>query len=369
MTLLLREIETFLSRAERKIALIDRSRPKNLESEASRALAAWARGEPRNPAWAYAPPAELGEVREKLDIIGAALDVGDDLARLYAERARELGLEAELAESVGTTRFRELATRRYGHPLDASPSYARAKVWATLEPGLRRAKRFRSDDATRSESLLSLMQQGVRELGLPFGVVVRNDLTSAAAISEDAILIQADLELSEREARRIAIHELHGHALPRVRARREPLGLMRVGSARGADEEEGRALLMERRHGLFSIERQVELGRRHLAAWAVAEGADWVETVRSLTLLGTELDAAMSLASRVHRGGGLARERVYLPALLHLEDVFDDDPELEGWLERGRVSVAAARTLASLGSAPVPSPLALPVGSGLELHD
>jgi hypothetical protein len=232
VNLLFLEIETFLSRAERRIALIDRCRPRNFSTEARAVADAWARGEPANPSWVYRAAPDLSELREKLEIIVRALETGDLLANLYADRARELCLEAELAEAVGTSRFRALADQRYGSLLEQGECCERAKVWAGLEPTRAGSKRVRSDDAGHPKSLVSLMQRGLRELDLPFGVVVKGDLPSVAAIGEDVILIQPGLDLAERDARRIVVHELHGHALPRVRARREPLGLFRIGSAR-----------------------------------------------------------------------------------------------------------------------------------------
>jgi len=369
VNLLFQEIETFLCRTERRIALIDRCRPKNFASEVRAVAQAWARGEPKNPSFVYRAAPDLSEHREKLEIIVRALETGDLLAKLYAERAQELCLEAELAEAVGSARLRELADQRYGSILPQTECYGRARVWAGLEPTIAGFERVRSDDAGQPTSLVSLMQRGVRELELPFGVVVKENLPSAAAIGEGVILIQASLYLAEHEARRIVVHELYGHALPRVRARREPLGLFRIGAARGADDEEGRALLLERRHGLFGIERQVELGRRHIASWAASEGADWVETVRVLLDLGADTEAAMSVASRAQRGGGLGRERVYLPALLSVEQALKDDPELEAWLERGRLSIAAARVLKSAGRALSERRRALVQGSAFEAYE
>jgi hypothetical protein len=134
--------------------------------------------------------------------------------------------------------------------------------------------------------------------------------------------------------------------LPRLDARNAALGLFRVGSREGADDEEGRALVLEERHGLLGHRRQVELGLRHLAALSVFEGADCVQTVCLLLEYGLELPRALGVASRVHRGGGLGREVMYLSAFQRVGRALDGEPELDDWLSSGRLSVAAARTLA-----------------------
>jgi hypothetical protein len=104
-----------------------------------------------------------------------------------------------------------------------------------------------------------------------------------------------------------------------VRASVEELGLFAVGTAGGSDDQEGRALLLEEQSGISDTRRRAVLGRRHAAARALRRGADWVETVELLIQLGAELPEAIDLASRVHRGGGLGREIVYLPALAKVQ--------------------------------------------------
>ena len=49
---------------------------------------------------------------------------------------------------------------------------------------------------------------------------------------------------------------------------------------------------------------------------------------------------------------GLGRELVYLPALSRVRAGLGAEPELEAYLERGRVSIAAARQLRALGEPP-----------------
>ena len=129
-------------------------------------------------------------------------------------------------------------------------------------------------------------------------------------------------------------------------------GLFRVGSAGGPDEEEGRALLIERRMDLMDVGRKRQLGLRHLAALSVHAGASWVETARALCALGARVPESVDITSRSHRGGGLGREAVYLESFLRLAAEFSEDPASEKALERGRVSVRCGRILDGLGCPP-----------------
>jgi len=335
-----------LGLAERSIALVDRCRPLNAAAEARRVSELWAQGRPTNPAWVYAPPPDLGQLRSELERLRSELARGDAVEALYAARARELELEARIAEAVGVPRFKQLARERYPLPV-AGAVRERARAWTALgpRPAERAEGAIRSDDRAHPESLLSQVLAAVAARRLPISVMLRDDLQSVAATTTDGVLIKPGVLLRAREAHRIALHEVEGHVLPRLRARSAPLGLFRVASAGAADDEEGRALAIERRAGLFGRERQVELGRRHLAASAAAEGADWLETVRILIDCGTPDALAMEIAQRVQRGGGLAREVVYLPALERVEQAFEREPELDAWLAAGRLSIEAARIL------------------------
>ena len=346
-------MDRLFARAERATALLDRCRPIGGASESRALVADWREGRPRGPRWTYRELPRLGDLRAALDVVSERLDRAGPWGVLYAERARELSTEAALAESVGGAGFRAHAASRYaeGSGPGAEEALAQARAWATACPE-RDEPRYLSDDPAEPRSLMAMMRRLVGQHRLPIRVVASAELAAAAATGEGVVYVRSGLLHRERDAWRIALHEIYGHALPRYRAAREALGLYAVGSARGADDEEGRALLLEKREGLLGARRRSELGRRHLAALSVRAGATFVETVRMTLSSGAELADALSLAERVHRGGGLARELVYLPALLRVERAFDADPELEVCLERGRISVAAARVLRDLGEPP-----------------
>ena len=125
-----------------------------------------------------------------------------------------------------------------------------ADEWIDLEVG-EPERVVLSDDERHQESLLSLMRGAVGKLRLPVRVVVVDELASHAAAGDGIVCVKARVPICVAEARRIVIHEVHGHVLPRVRAGRFGLGILSVGTRRGSDDEEGRALLLERRAGAF----------------------------------------------------------------------------------------------------------------------
>ncbi len=344
-------LDRLLAHAERATALIDRCRPTNALAELSRVTERWEAGDLVTPMWQHGAPPDLRSLRCALEQAAVAVSASGPIGALYAGRARELSQEAAIVEALGAPAFRSIAAARF--PLDTSRdgslADASARKWAALDPP-DDGPQVAAEDLRDPRSLVSSLQALIGSLRLPVRVVLASGLASGAATGDGIILVRSGVALGAASARRIALHEVVGHALPRIRARDEQLGLFRVGTAAGADDEEGRALLIEERHGLLDDARRRELGVRHLAAAAVRQGADWVDIVRMVRSYGFGTADAVRLAARINRGGGLAREVVYLPALYRLRAALSEDPGLERWLERGRISTASARSLRSLSS-------------------
>ena len=342
------------SRALRQLPLpiLGANTPTNLASELTALHQAFAASSPRAPHFRYAPPAK--DVRGPLEQLARQLSSRGSWGVLYAARVEEMWVEAHLCQHAGTPQLSHWARRRYAyldeHTIAAD---ALARQWAQLplhypadEP------RWLSDDGDQGSSLLSRMRDEIGRQRLPFRVVVSEQLSALAAIGPGVVYVRPGISLTRSEVERTVLHELKGHALPSVRAQASDIGLLTLGSAGGSDAQEGRALLIERRAGWLTSQRRGELGRRHLAALASHDNVDFVETVALLRRHPTPLADALRIAARAHRGGGLGRERVYLPALLRVSAALDREPALEAWLAHGKLSTAAASTLHAWMSPP-----------------
>jgi hypothetical protein len=348
----LERAERLLLRAEREIRFLDRLVPKNLTSERERLLSQFSRGKASEPRFTYEAAAELERLLPFLNSLASTLLGAGPLGQLYAERARELEQEVSLLFALGRPAFRALASARYATEAYATEAETEAvcQDWLRVAPDSRPRSegQVRADDQRDPRSLISVLQGRIGALRAPVRVEVRPGLSSVAAAGDGFVVIRPDALLSPAEALRIAHHELNAHVLPRLAARAETLGIFRVGARRASDEEEGRALLLEERAGLFPQERRRELALRHGAARLVHQGAPFAELVRWLEQRALSTPRALDVALRVSRGGGLGREVVYIPAYLRLKAEFARDARLERYFERGRVSLAAARTLLSL---------------------
>jgi hypothetical protein len=342
-----RDVTRELLAAERQIRLIDRVAPVNLIDERARLLAALQRNERPEPRLQYQRPPELSAVRASLSQLAEVLDQGPTLARLYAARAAELEREAALVEAIASPRFRTLSRLRFQPDWEIASADLRALVgaWLAVRPEPGDAEAIVSDDEAHPESLVSILRARIAASKQAIRVELRPRLATVAAAGQDIVLVRPGVLLSPARALRIALHELEGHVFPRLAAERESLGLFRAGARRSAEHEEGRALLIEERAGLLDGERRRELALRHLAASAIRDGAAFMDSVDLLREHGTGVAQALELTLRALRGGGLAREVVYLPAYLNVRRAFSERPGLERWFERGRLSLEAARAL------------------------
>ncbi|HEY0463046.1 MAG TPA: tyrosine/phenylalanine carboxypeptidase domain-containing protein [Polyangiaceae bacterium] len=340
-TPLFQNTQQLLRRAEAEIRLLDRAHPTNAVPEREALISDYGSGRQRAPNFEYAPPPALGSLRSALSAAATAIGGFGALGAAYGARALELECEAVAAVQIGAPAFARCCARRY--PLESSPDAHAADAWAARwihAADEAPTKLHRSDDRADPESLICTLER-VAE-GLPVRVQIRNQ-TAAASVGDGFIGVRAGLWHSRESVTRIVLHEIEGHVRPRVLAQREELGLFRVGSAKSSDDEEGRALLLERGAGVLEGTRRRELARRHLAARAVRSGASFQEIVKELLGLGQDIASAVEAACRALRGGGLGREYVYLVSLARVTRAFEAEPELEGYFEHGRLSVEAAR--------------------------
>jgi hypothetical protein len=353
-------VDRVLAQAARAVRLLGSVTPVDAARERARLVAALEGGRTPEPRWTYAAPRCDESLAQALEAIEAHLasDAATPVSRAYAARARELALECEIARNAGRRALGPLARARFA-PVDrtaARAASALAEEWLALDPQPAAAPAVRSDDDTDPRSLVSRMRAAVGEHRLPFAVRAHAPLAPLAATGDDVILIATGRALSEEDAARTVLHEIQGHARPRARARTLPLGLFAIGTARGFDDQEGWALLLEQRASLAGARRRRQLAARHRAVEAMLDGATFADVATALFRVHA-FDArdAVIASERAFRGGdghapGLGRERVYLESLVRVRDHLARHPDDERVLACGQVAlewIAALRPWAA----------------------
>jgi len=339
------EIDRALAGAARSVRLLAAVTPDNLAEQRAVLERNLVRGAATVPRFTY-PRVDRTEVRRALEAIERAVRRALDpvLAEVYLARVDELALEARIAEAVGTSALGDLARARFadGDGKAAHRAHELALEWLRV-PSQRPSPRTRSD-ASVPGSLLSMMRREVGARRLPFAVETSASLLSRAATGERTIWVSRGRLLTAEEARRTVLHEIEGHALPRARAAsRAPI--FSIGTARGADDQEGFALLTEERAAAMGPGRRRELGARHWAVEQMSDGADFAEVARDLVREhGLSSETALDVTERAYRGSdgrgpGLGRERVYIGAWLRVAAHLALRPEDESLLRTGQVAV------------------------------
>lgn len=340
-----------LGAVSRDVRLLAAVTPTNAAIERRRLEESFARGGAALPRWIYRRADVDGTARalSRLDNVLAAESA--PLADLYRARVRELARELAIVGACGTPALCDAARARF--PDGDAAARALAEALAAHDDH-DESESVVSDDASDPRSLLARLRALVGRERLAFRIEVRDDLYAAAATGDDTIYVARGRRLTPRDADRIALHEVYGHAAPRARAKSSGLGLLSIGTAGGADDQEGYALVLEERAGYLVGARARELAARHATVERMRRGADFVEATRAL-IAGAGLDAtgAVRVAERVYRGGdgrsaGLGREVVYLPAFIRVKGALAAEATSERVLASGQVATEAIAMLRSL---------------------
>ncbi|MBV9949976.1 MAG: DUF1704 domain-containing protein [Myxococcales bacterium] len=349
-------IEHLVVHAARVVQALAALAPREAAAERGRLAGELAAGRPLEPRWSYAPVRHdaLRQALERADRHVEREGGLEPMALLYRARIQELALEAALCAAAGGAEVARLAEARFG-PSDGAVTREASTLcerWlGEAAPPAPDAATVLASDAPDARSLVSRMRRAVGERRLPFSVLVQPELAALAATGERIIVVAAGRPVAEEDAIRTVVHEVEGHAVPRARALAAQVALLRAGTARGTDDQEGLALLFEERAGLLGARRRRQLAARHRAAEAMRAGAHFADVARMLLQDHglTALDAVIA-AERVFRGGrgdgpGLGRERVYLEALCRVRAHLAAHPDDEVVLRSGQVAVEAAPVL------------------------
>ncbi len=139
---------------------------------------------------------------------------------------------------------------------------------------------------------------------------------SGLIVSRGKLLINSDLSLAPSRVRPLLAHEVGTHLVTYYNGRMQPFQQLYSGLAGYEELQEGLAVLSEYLVDGLTRGRIRQLAARVIAVRQLVDGASFIETFRSLTkdYRFTER-TAFSITMRVHRGGGLTKDAIYLRGL------------------------------------------------------
>ena len=271
------------------------------------------------PKLSYRPiPIDPAMVKRELFKIPIERIEDPSLAELFREQQDELDRKLTMITDRETPRFLQESLQLYGEVdeellrlamqlLDLIPSRSREREGGSLTT---------SEFAALAQKELSFLR--ARHPELRARVEVRSDIVGLM-VSRGNLLIGKDTKVPRHRAEALLQHEVGTHVVTYYNGDAQRLRQLRNGLPSYDELQEGIAVLSEYLVGGLSRARLRLLAARVLAVSRMTHGASFVEVFR---LLDREWDfsqqTAFTVTMRVFRGGGQAKDAVYLRGLVAL---------------------------------------------------
>jgi len=304
------------------------------------------------PVFRYRPvPVDPSVIKRRLYDIPVERVEDPTLARIFRQKQDELDRQITMLGDLDTVRFRYGGLQLYGRVDDGLSALA-AEILDRLPPRSR-------DDAgggrLDAEAFARLARQEIaryREQYPDFtaGVEVRRDMGNGLMVSGGSLMVGAGTSIPTSRAEALLQHEIGTHSLTWHNGRAQPLRLLSAGLAGYEALQEGLAVLAEHLVGGLSRPRLRLLAARVLAVRQMVDGAGFIENFRVIhDEQKLEQRAAFTLVMRVHRGGGLSKDAIYLRGLAELLDYLAGGGELAplylGKIAAGHIPIVRELTL------------------------
>ncbi len=268
----------------------------------------------------------------KRELYAAPVERVDDpaLYQLFREKQDELDRQITLMVDLNTSRFRPGSVQLYGDIEDGLLSMCRELLEVlpppepeTLEEGVLPVQEF----AARAQAEIDYLKSQWE--GVTARVEVRPDITGLM-VSRGSLLIGADAAIPPWRAEALIQHEVGTHVLTYFNGKAQPFRQLCSGLAGYDPLQEGIAVLAEALVGGLDIQRRRLLAGRVVAVRHLIDGATFVETFRELhDGHGFTARVAFIITLRVYRGGGLAKDAVYVRGVMQLLDYLREGGEIE----------------------------------------
>ena len=249
------------------------------------------------------------------------------LYQLYREKQQELDLQLSLISSRQSPKFIEFGRALYG-PVE-QPLLTEAKAILTAlddgEPA--------SDDGGGAEDQVADCFQVERRAramiaayrrqsdNFEVSIELRDDLPSGLLVSGNRLLIARSTLMAAQRVDPLLSHEIGVHLLTYFNGSAQGLRLFRSGLSGYEGMQEGLAVFAEYLAGGMTSDRLKLIAGRVVGCASMLDGATFAETYAMLVSdYNFSEPTSFNLALRLYRGGGLAKDAIYLRGLLALLD-------------------------------------------------
>ena len=307
----------------------------------------------QEPRFLYRPLSMQVEV-EKRKLFSIAFGSFEDpvLYDLYREKQQELDLQLSMISARQTRQFVEIGRALYG-PVEAALLEMALDILANTR-GRRPAELAGQDVAdcyaveSAARSMIGRYQQ--QNPGFEPQIELRDDIPPGLMVSGSCLLISRRTSMDRRRIQALLSHEIGVHLLTHYNGSAQGLRLFSSGLAGYEAAQEGLAVFAEYLVGGMTVGRLRQLAARVVACSWMLNGAAFVESHRMLVqeFAFSEL-AAFNIVVRLYRGGGLAKDAMYLRGLLQILDHIRSGGEL-GPFWMGKISASHFGVMQELNS-------------------
>ena len=294
------------------------------------------------PALLYRP-LEFEVAVQKRKLYSVSLEYLEDplLTKLLSQKQQELDLQLSMLAARETPSFLDLGRALYG---SVEPSLAaRARTILEKTPSVVvsavRQKWLGADAvATAARDMIA----GYRAAYPSFdaSVEIRGDLPAGLLVSRNLLLVSRDTHLPPERLTALLSHEIGVHLLTYFNGDAQGLAMFRNGLAGYEGMQEGLAVLAEYLVGGMTAARLRLIAARVIACQAMLDAATFEEAFRILQRdFGLDDRGAFNVVLRAFRGGGLAKDAIYLRGLGQILDHLKNGGSLTPfWM--GKISAA-----------------------------
>ena len=280
------------------------------------------------------------------------------LESIFREKQRELSLQLDLIGDRQTARFLHTGIALYGAVDPAMVETARDLL--SRVPERQSSRREKSITAVEFAEIAAAEMEQYRLVSPGVGATVqlRDDVTSLV-VSRGHLLIGSRMRFASSRVDPLVQHEVGTHVVTYWNGAAQRFRLLATGLAGYEELQEGLAVLAEYLVAGLSAPRLRTLAARVIAARAVSDGSEFIDTFRLLADgHGMSARSAFHISTRVHRSGGFVKDAIYLRGLQRVVDYLGDGGRLETLLV-GKIAVDHAPVIEELQRrrALVPPPL------------
>lgn len=244
------------------------------------------------------------------------------LESVFSEKQQELDLQLTLLRARNSPNFRHASLMQYGG-VEPELLARAAAVLADLPP---------ADGEARGDAIgPQRIREAAEALVLDYqasspdfsaNVCIRDDIGPGLMVSGNTLLISSATRMPADRLDALLQHEVSVHVLTCVNGRQQGLQVFGNGLAGYEGIQEGLGVFAEYLAGGLTRARLRLLAARVVAVHAMLDGADFVDTWNLLHHgHGFQPQTAFSIATRVHRSGGLTKDAIYLRGLSQVLDI------------------------------------------------